>query len=45
MEYEAGTLTIFSLLSYFEKNSVGLRDHVAVCVCVCVWALYPPYRY
>jgi hypothetical protein len=28
---------IFSLLSLFLKNKVGLRDHVAVCVSV-----YPP---
>jgi hypothetical protein len=21
---------------YFEKNKVGLLDHVAICVCVCV---------
>jgi hypothetical protein len=28
--------TLFSLLSLFWKNRVGLWDHVAVCVCVCV---------
>jgi hypothetical protein len=31
-------LSIFSLLSLFWKNRVGLWDHVAVCVSV-----YPPY--
>jgi hypothetical protein len=27
---------LFSLLSLFWKNKVGLWDHFAVCVCVCV---------
>jgi hypothetical protein len=27
---------IFSLLSLFGKNKVGLWDHVAVCVCLCI---------
>jgi hypothetical protein len=26
---------------YFEIIKVSVRDHVAVCVCVC---MYPPYR-
>jgi hypothetical protein len=29
-------LYIISLPSLFLKNKVGLLDHVAVCVCVCV---------
>jgi hypothetical protein len=29
---------IFSLPSYFEKINVGLWDHLAVCVSICVWS-------
>jgi hypothetical protein len=32
---------IFSLLSLFWKNKVGLWDHVAVCLCVCL-CIPPP---
>jgi hypothetical protein len=28
-----GRSKTFSLLSYFEKNRLGLLDHVALCVC------------
>jgi hypothetical protein len=35
---------IFSLLSLFWKNRVGLWDHTAVCVCVCVCVCISPYR-
>jgi hypothetical protein len=36
--YEYLGITMFSLHSHFEKNRVGLRDHVAVRVCVCVFS-------
>jgi hypothetical protein len=35
-------LTIFSLLSFFWKNRVGLWDHVGIRVCVSV---YPPINF
>jgi hypothetical protein len=38
--YVAQKDVLFSLLSLFWKNKVGLWDHVAVCVCVCV-CVYP----
>jgi hypothetical protein len=33
---------LFSLLSLFWKNRVGLWDHVAVCVCMCMCVCVSP---
>jgi hypothetical protein len=34
-------VTFLAHFTYFEENRVGLWDHVAVCVRVCV-RVYPP---
>jgi hypothetical protein len=40
-ESDHSPLSIFSLLSYFKKNRIGVWDHVAVCACACLCLCIP----